>query len=246
MIRDGEGPPVVLVHGFTQTARSWERIATDLVGHHRVISVDAPGHGGSADVRADLWAGAQLLAGVGGPAAYVGYSMGARLCLHLALAEPPLVRCLVLLGATAGLDDPADRVARRVADDSLAHSLEIDGLEPFLERWLGQPLFAGLSAEAAGLDARRANTVEGLASSLRLAGTGTQEPLWSRLPELDMPVLVVAGERDSKFRALGERLTDSIGSNARLATVAGAGHAAHLEAPERFLDIVRPFIDGCG
>lgn len=243
-VREGEGPGVVLVHGFTQTAKSWQPIAEDLARDHRVISVDAPGHGESARLQVGLWEGARLLGRAGGVGSYVGYSMGGRLCLHLALTDPSLVRALVLVGATAGQDEPLDRSARRDADEALARRLEVDGLDPFLERWLAQPLFAHLSPDAAGLEVRRENTVAGLASSLRLAGTGTMEPpLWDRLAELSMPVLVVAGADDPKFRTIGERLAASIGSNARMAIVTGAGHAAHLEAPGPFLDVVRPFLD---
>ncbi len=242
-LRRGEGSRVVLVHGFTQTSRSWQAIAEDLARDHRVISVDAPGHGGSAEVHVDLWQGAQLLGAAGGFASYLGYSMGGRLCLHLALTDPSRVRALVLLGATAGQDVPADRSARRDADEALAAGLEAGGLDAFLERWLAQPLFANLSPDAAGLEARRENTVAGLASSLRLAGTGTQDPpLWDRVAELSMPVLIVAGENDVKFRAIGQRLAASIGSNARMQIVPHTGHAAHLEAPGPFLDIIRPFL----
>lgn len=240
--RQGDGPRVVLVHGFTQTRRSWEPIAGRLAAHHEVVSVDAPGHGRSAAVEADLWQGAELLGEVGGAASYVGYSMGGRLCLHLALARPRLVHTLVLIGATGGIDDPAERQARRETDELLARRLEADGLEPFLARWFAQPLFADLPPEAAGLEARRENTVPGLASSLRLAGTGSQDPLWDRLSELTMPVLVIAGERDDKFRLLGQRLVATIGPNASIAVVPSAGHAAHLAAPDAFLDLVEPFL----
>ena len=86
------------------------------------------------------------------------------------------------------------------------------------------------------------NTVDGLAASLRLAGTGTQEPLWPRLGALDMPVLVVAGGDDTKFSAEAERLTASIGANATMTLVPGAGHTAHLERPEEFLATLRPWL----
>lgn len=242
---EGTGSTVVLVHGFTQTARSWRPIAEDLARDHHVVSVDAPGHGLSAHLQTNLWDGARLLGRAGTAASYVGYSMGGRLCLHLALAEPAKVQRLVLVGATAGLDTATARSARQEADEALAAGLETDGVDMFLERWLAQPLFAGLPAEAADFEGRRTNTVAGLASSLRLAGTGAQDPpLWERLAELAMPVLVVAGARDPKFCTIGERLVTSIGPNARMAVVADAGHAAHLEAPARFLDIVRPFLDG--
>ena len=137
----------------------------------------------------------------------------------------------MLLGATAGIVDDGERAARRAADEALAADLERDGLEVFLERWLALPLFAGLSPDAAGVDDRRRNTAAGLAASLRLAGTGSQADLWGRLGRLDVPVLVLAGERDAKFAGIGRELAAAIGENARFEAVAGAGHAAHLEQP---------------
>jgi 2-succinyl-6-hydroxy-2,4-cyclohexadiene-1-carboxylate synthase len=240
--REGAGPRVVLVHGFTQTGRSWGVVADDLARDHEVVTVDAPGHGGSAGVAADLPSGAALLGAAGGEAVYVGYSMGGRLALHLALSRPDLVDGLVLLGATAGIEAMDERAARRTADEALAAALERDGLDAFLGQWLAQPLFASLSAEAADLDDRRRNTAAGLASSLRLAGTGTQEALWDRLGTLTMPVLVLAGERDDRFAALGRRMADAIGTNATFAVVPVAGHAAHLEEPRAFLALLRPWL----
>lgn len=242
---EGKGSRVVLVHGFTQTGASWGPAAAVLARYHNVVRVDAPGHGRSADVRADLWEGGRLLGDVGGRAAYVGYSMGGRLALHLALQRPELVTRLVLLGATGGIADAAERAVRRAADENLAHLLEDAGVEAFLERWLALPMFAGLPSDPAGLQHRLTNTAEGLASSLRLTGTGTQEPLWGRLGELGeagIPVLVVAGALDDKFRGLGAALVEAIGPTASLELVDDAGHAAHIERPDVFLDIVEPFL----
>lgn len=230
------------MHGFTQTRGCWGRVATELAADHEVVRVDAPGHGRSAAVAADLWHGADLLADAGGPAVYVGYSMGGRLCLHTALARPELVRGLVLIGATAGIDDPGARAGRAAEDEERAQHLERDGVEAFLRAWMAQPLFAGLAEEARCLDARRENTAAGLASSLRLAGTGRQEPVWDRLTALTMPVLVVAGEHDRRFTDLGRRLVSSIGAHAELALIADAGHAAHLERPDAFLAVLRPWL----
>jgi len=241
---DGRGPRLVLVHGFTQTGRSWGALSTDLARDHEVVRVDAPGHGRSASATVDMVEGARLLADAGGIATYIGYSMGARLSLHLAVARPRLVQALVLVGGTAGIEDADARRARRNDDEALAAEVEDVGVAEFVRRWLARPLFAGLNEDSAGIDARLENTEAGLAASLRLAGTGAQESLWDRLPELAMPVLAVAGERDDVFIARAETMASLIGPNASVALVPGAGHAAHLEAPDAFLAIVRTFLEG--
>ena len=223
----------MLVHGFTQTRRSWDPLVPALAREHEVIAVDAPGHGANASVRADLTeAGRQLAAH--GPAVYVGYSMGGRMCLHV---PPEAMLGMVLISATAGIDDDDERAARRAADEALADRIEAIGVDRFLDEWLALPLFANLREESAGRSARLENTVAGLASSLRLAGTGTQRPAWSSLGAIAAPALVIAGELDPKFVALAERLARSLPA-AELAVIEGAGHTAHLEQPDRFLEIV--------
>lgn len=238
----GSGPRVVLVHGFTQTARSWDDLARDLAADHEVVAVDAPGHGGSSAVRADLGRGAELLGAIGGRATYVGYSMGGRLCLHLAVARPDLVERLALVSATGGIDAAVERAARRADDEALAVSLERDGLDTFLDRWVARPMFAGLPAT--GLEDRRRNTVEGLASSLRLAGTGTQRPLWDELASVTMPVLLVAGALDARFVAAAERMAALL-PEATLEIVAGAGHTVHLERPDAFRAVLANWLRPC-
>jgi 2-succinyl-6-hydroxy-2,4-cyclohexadiene-1-carboxylate synthase len=230
----GDGPRVVLLHGFTQTMRSWHHVVHDLCADHEVVGVDLPGHGDSAAVHANLSETADLVAAVGDAATYIGYSMGGRVALHLALAHPHRVQRLVLIGATAGIDDADERVARRAADEALAISIDRDGVDAFLRRWLAQPLFAGLPDDPADVADRQRNGAGGLAASLRLAGTGAQTPLWNRLTSLTMPVLVVVGEHDTKFTELGHRLVAGIGSHAQLAVVEAAGHAVHLERPTHF------------
>jgi 2-succinyl-6-hydroxy-2,4-cyclohexadiene-1-carboxylate synthase len=239
----GAGSPrVVCCHGFTQTGRSWAPVASLLAERHEVVTVDMPGHGDSGHADADLWAAAELVGSAGGPAAYIGYSMGGRVALHLALLRPDLVTSLVVVGATGGIDDDDERARRRSADESLATGIERDGVDAFLAGWLAQPLFASLPAAAAGVDDRRRNTAAGLAASLRHTGTGTQEPLWDRLARLETPVLVVAGARDEKFTALGGRLVSAIGAGARFAAIPDAGHAAHLEQPAAFAALVEHWL----
>jgi len=232
---------IVLLHGFTQTGVSWRPVVERLGDDVEVIVPDLPGHGRASDQRLDLAGTAAAVAATGGRATYVGYSMGGRVALRLALDHPDLVERLVLVGATAGLDNPAERAARREADEALAGRIEADGVEPFLAGWLAQPLFAGLTPAPDDLAARRANTAAGLAASLRLSGTGTMDPpWWDRLGGLAAPTTIVVGEHDAKFRALGQRLADAIGPRATVEIVAGTGHACHLQDPAAVAGLIRP------
>lgn len=237
-------PRVTLLHGFSQTAGSWRALTPALeAAGLEVCAPDLPGHGRRQDEPADLWTAADVVLADGGTSAYVGYSLGGRIALHAALRRPDRVERLVLIGATAGIDDDAERAARRAADEERAATLERDGVAAFVDEWLRGPLFATLAADAAARDERvAANSAAGLAASLRLAGTGTMSPLWDDLPRLCLPVQCVVGDLDVKFRALAQRMVDAIGPNASLAIVPGAGHACHLEQPQRFLEVVLPFL----
>jgi 2-succinyl-6-hydroxy-2,4-cyclohexadiene-1-carboxylate synthase len=233
----------VLVHGFTQTRSSWDPVARLLnADGYEVVAVDAPGHGESEQLHLDLPGAAAALGDTGGSATYVGYSMGGRIALQLAVASPDRVERLVLVSTTAGIEDEQERAARHAADEQRAEGIERDGVAAFLEGWLSLPIFSTLSPAAAGLQARRANTASGLAASLRLAGTGAQRPLWPDLAALPMPVLVIAGALDEKFTAIAARMASLIPA-AELAIVADAGHAVHLERQDEFVDVLRRWLE---
>jgi 2-succinyl-6-hydroxy-2,4-cyclohexadiene-1-carboxylate synthase len=224
---------VVLIHGFTQTAASWPATIVNALRdqHDDVIAVDVPGHGQAGRRRATLAEYADQLAQRYGGAHYVGYSLGGRIALHIVAQHPAAVESLATIGATGGIDDPAERAARAADDEALATSIERDGLDAFLEGWLANPLFATLPPDAVGLEERRANSTTGLAASLRLMGTGTQQPLWDELQRCRAPALFIAGALDEKFTANARRLADVWGGPASVAIIEGAGHAAHLERP---------------
>lgn len=224
-------PSIALLHGFTQTAACWGPFADELSTTHSLVAIDLPGHGGSGEVRADLSQTTELVASSIDRGIVIGYSLGGRVALHLALGHPQLVERLVIISATGGLDSEEERRQRRVADESLADHLEDIGVDAFLDEWLSQPMFASLTAQQSFRELRATNAAAGLASSLRLSGTGTQESLWSRLGELTMPVLVIAGANDEKFTHLGHRLVESIGTNASIQLIDNAGHSAQLENP---------------
>ena len=226
---------LVLLHGFTQTGRSWAPVVAAVGARYRCFAPDLPGHGDADGRRPASFGAVTAYLGALKPERFAlcGYSMGGRLALAAALALPARVERLVLAGASPGLADPAERTARRAADEALATRIEADGVAAFVEAWSAQPLFAGQPrgiADFARADRRR-NTAAGLAAALRGMGTGTMEPLWDRLGELRMPVTLIAGERDEKFRAIAQRMASAI-PQATLVIAPGAGHAVHLEAPQ--------------
>lgn len=239
--RVGDDPnlsPLILLHGFTQTSRSWDPILPHLGSTRSIIRVDLPGHGLSAHADADLNRTATLVAKTCGRGTVVGYSMGGRVALHIGLDHPASCDRLILIGATPGIVDADERNERRRQDDLLADRIERDGVPAFLEDWLANPLFAGLPKSSADLDDRLRNSADGLSASLRHCGTGTQTPLWSRLATLDMPVTVIAGARDDKFAGIGRDMVATIGARATLHLVERAGHSAHLEQPAAVAAII--------
>jgi len=225
-----------MLHGFTQTGRLWGAFGDSLAKDHTLIAVDLPGHGDSGDVQADLPTTAALVhdavtSAIGPePCDVLGYSLGARVALHMATGTELEIRRLVVIGATGGIDDPDARARRRQADDATAAALEASGdVDVFIERWVSGPMFARL-ADAAQTAERRRNTAAGLASSLRSAGTGTQEPLWDRISTLTPPLLALAGTDDIRFSAHAFRLTRAAPAGVA-SLIPGGGHAVHLAQP---------------
>jgi len=214
-------PTVLLLHGFTNTGASWDPVVAALGERYRAVAPDIRGHGSASLARPVMLEA--VIADIAGLApdrfTLAGYSQGARIALHAALA-PALgerVERLVLIG-----------------DGALADEIEGARIEEFATRWAATPVLADQPATvtAAAHADRLLSTPAGLAAALRGLGTGTLPPLWGRLEELGMPVTLIAGERDEKFRDIGERMAREI-ALADLVVVAGAGHAVHLEAPAR-------------
>jgi 2-succinyl-6-hydroxy-2,4-cyclohexadiene-1-carboxylate synthase len=232
---------LVFLHGFTQTHHHWHRCASlidrTLGDDPTLVFVDLPGHGLSSGDRLTIEQAALEMVALAGDGTYIGYSMGARHALAAACAGAPEIERLVLIGGTAGLADAGARHARVADDEAKAVHLEAVGVEAFVDEWLAQPMFAGLPVTSDDRRHRLRNTVDGLAASLRLAGTGAQAPLWDVLPTIAIPVLVLAGARDPKFTEIGRRLAGAIPA-ATFAPIPDAGHAAHTEAPEALASLV--------
>ena len=251
----GEGPPVLLLHGFTGTARSWAVHVEALATSHRVIAPDLLGHAGSdAPAEPSAYALDRQAAGLrdllelldAAPAAVVGYSMGARLALVLALTQPQVVERLVLESPSPGIADDDDRAARRLADERLADEIERDGVEAFVDRWAATPIFRSqatlpVDIRAAQRNERLRHTTVGLATSLRGAGQGAMAPVHDRLPLIDKPTLVIAGALDPTGRERAHTVAEAI-PGARLEIIEGAGHNPHLESAAAFGRVVADFL----
>ncbi|MEM1347481.1 MAG: 2-succinyl-6-hydroxy-2,4-cyclohexadiene-1-carboxylate synthase [Myxococcota bacterium] len=243
------GCPWVLLHGFTGDGRDFQPVVDALGGalDAPLVALDLVGHGRSAapedaaeyTMEACVRHIVETMDGLQVERARVlGYSMGGRAALHLALRHPERVESLVCVGATPGIEEEALVRARVEADQALADRIERDGVEAFLAFWASIPIIATqrrIAPEHARAMARRRRTRSalGLAWSLRAMGTGAMPELWGELDQVSCEALLVVGEEDLKFREIAERM-GKIMPHARVSVIEGAGHAAHLERPEAF------------
>lgn len=251
----GDGPAVVMLHGFAGRGFLWRDLAPGLPGGLRYLAPDLPGHGETRWPHAGasfddlVQALARLITEAGAaPARLLGYSLGGRLALALAVNHPRLLDRLVMESASSGLEDAGERARRAAADDALADFILTDGVAAFAERWAAQPLFATQSAVEAGRlegqrRARVSHSPADLAAALRALSPGRQPPLASRLPGVTAPTLLVAGELDSKFRTIADGIARAM-PRASVQVIPGAGHNTHLEKPEAFLACAGAFLSG--
>jgi esterase len=242
-VEQGEGPPVVLLHGLFGSAQNWGSIQKRLAERHRVLALDLPSHGASPrDPAMDYPRMAAAVAEtMDGPMAVLGHSMGGKVAMTLALARPDLVTRLVVADIAPVTYPPALRgyveamravplhpgLTRREADAALAGAVPEPGIRAFLLQNLrlgeGGPSWRlGLEAIAAAM------------------------PVLEGFPETtaryDGPVLVLAGERSNYIRPAHHARIRALFPRAEFATVPGAGHWVHAENPTGFLALVEPFL----
>jgi 2-succinyl-6-hydroxy-2,4-cyclohexadiene-1-carboxylate synthase len=246
---------LVLLHGFTGSAAGW-RYHMDLLADYGlcIIALDLLGHGQSdapkdakrysiEHCQKDIVAALQELGVHKSQAIILGYSMGGRIALYTAFSG--FFRALILESASPGLKDPAEREERRRSDEALAASIEREGVRVFVERWERLPLFASQKTLPFGCKEalhrqRMQNNTVGLAQSLRGVGTGVQPSLYTQLPALHMPVLLIAGELDTKFTTIAKHMAQAL-PQAQLHIIPAAGHTVHLEQPQLFTSLVGNF-----
>lgn len=251
----GDGPSLLLLHGFLGSAVTWKPVTDDLSRAFRCVMLDLPGHGRS-DAPAD-WARYrtnECVSDIIGVLDYLGlthvavlgYSMGGRVALALAAEHTNRISALICDSANPGIDDQTEREARIAGDDRLAQMIEREGMAAFVDYWESLPLFKTqerLPVETR--DAIRASRLEtpevGAAGSLRGLSQGRQPSLWGKLSELRMPALIIAGQEDAKYREIALHMTTCL-PNAQKVIVQEAGHTVHLEQPAAFAGAVLDFL----
>jgi len=246
----GSGARFLALHGFAGSGADFAILSRHLGG--RWHCPDLPGHGCRAGAAAEDFAprnvAPALFAGARPPLVGIGYSMGARILLHLALGEPDRFSRLVLIGGSPGIAAEDERQARVEADARWIALLENEGISAFLDEWHRQPVLRTARPEdpaelRAFLDRRRQNDPGGLARSLKFHGTGALPPLWDRLPELRLPVLLCVGGNDEKFIRIAEEMRESLPTSS-MASIVAAGHAPHWEKPCETAQAIRNFLAG--
>ncbi len=252
------GLPVLLFHGFTGTHLTWTALCKTLRKEYFLIVPDLPGHGRSGvssilefmnlDATSDNFLKLLDLLRIR-KCTLLGYSLGGRLALNFALKYQDRLACLILEGASPGLQNRKEREARSAEDDALAKDIEKYGRRWFVEYWENMTLFAtqkNLSSQLIEMikNERLLNTEIGLNMSLRASGVGRMRPIWDQLSQLKIPVMIVVGERDSKFLEIAEAMKKRI-PHCTLEIVKEAGHCTHLEKPAIFGDLIKRFLNTC-
>jgi 2-succinyl-6-hydroxy-2,4-cyclohexadiene-1-carboxylate synthase len=245
---------ILFLHGFMGSGADWAVEILALDERFYCVAPDLPGHGASLELSPERYTvegATRALLGLLDDldierAALVGYSMGGRLALYLALRHPERCSGLFLESASPGIESEAEREARRRSDEEKATRLESGDLESFLGDWYRQPLFEALARREGLLQetigARLRNDPTELARSLRGMGAGKHAPMWGRLGTLRVPALAVAGEIDEGYAGIARRMA-SVNPLVRAAVVTGAGHSVRLEAPEAYLALLKRSLD---
>jgi len=233
--------PIVFLHGFLGAPSMWKAVEARLrtpIANCLIL----PGHGGTpwfpptpANFLSSVDAIAQSLPS-SQPSTLVGYSMGARVALALALRHPEQIHSAILIGADAGIEDEAMRAERIAWDSSWAERAKNDSAEAFATAWESLPLFdsqKNISAEAqADLRAQRtSHTSAGIAWAMRTLGLGRMPSLWSLLEKNDVPLTLMSGALDRKFTEKSRAIVMRA-KNARAVVVENVGHNVALEAPQ--------------
>ena len=246
-----KNPPLVFLHGFLGSGKSWLEIARPFSENYYCILPDLPGHGEniSLDINSPLnfdvltnWI-LRLLDEIHAPKIHlVGYSLGGRAALTFACCYPERILTLTLESASPGIVDETERARRFAEDSARAESILKDGISAFVEQWYRMPLFASLNSHPQKLssikESAKQNDPRWMAKVIRELSPGAQSPLWDSLPMLSFPVLLIAGAKDEKYVQVIHKMSERIPS-AQKNIVPDAGHNVHAERPNKYVSLLK-------
>lgn len=249
---DAAGRPIVMLHGFMGSGADWAAVAERIGGY--VIAPDLPGHGASLrDDSAEFTMPAAANSIIAlldqlniSHCILLGYSMGGRLALYLATHYPDRFTKLILESSSPGIDNSAERSARKTWDTQIAQSLISQSLIAFLSDWYAMPLFNTFRQHpdyAQAFARRMQNDPQQLALSMQMMGTGSQPSLWDAWARLSVETLLVVGELDTKYVGISADMQQRNPSAQRV-VLSGLGHNTHFEDADRFANAVSGFIAG--
>jgi len=236
-------PWLVFLHGFSGDRDEWRTVGEAFPAWPRLY-LDLPGHGGSADIAVDGFAGvSELLQATLNSYNIldywlVGYSLGGRVAMNFACQPRAGLRGLIVEGGHPGLQDEASRQARLINDSAWAERFRREPLAQVFADWYQQPVFASLdAAQRASLVAlRRRNNGATLAAMLEATSLARQADLRPSLQARDFPFHYLCGERDAKFRAIAQALA------ADIHIIHHAGHNAHRDNPAAVIACLAQFL----
>ena len=248
--------PILFLHGFTGRAEDWSFIFKKLNDKFFPIAIDLPGHGNtisgeelsaySTDAHIEIVKTVFNYFNIF-KAVIVGYSMGGRIALSFAVENPQKISALILESSTAGIENETEKTSRIKTDSEIANKILSDGIESFVQYWLGLPFFKSLKSldkiEYQKLvEQKKTNSDTGLANSLKGFSTGKMPSLWNKLNTLKFPTLLISGNLDKKYVTINKEMNKVI-SNSQSKIIENCGHNTHLENPTEFIILVNEFLN---
>lgn len=255
----GSGEPLVLLHGFTGSIDTWKMLQKQLAHSFQLIMIDIIGHGNTESPhdfkRYSMKHSVKDMIAIFDQLKLdkvnlLGYSMGGRLALSIAILHPKRVKKLILESSSPGLKTEEERQNRRMSDDALATMIIDKGMEAFIHYWENIPLFASQKTLPQQVKeqirlGRLKNSPLGLANSLRGMGTGSQPNWWNSLSLVDLPVLLICGKLDMKYCQIADEMNTLL-PHSLVKKLEGCGHTIHVEQPKIFGNIVYDFLTEIG
>ncbi len=249
-------PVMIFLHGFLGSLEDWLPLASRLSLDYQCLLLDLPGHGNTETSRASDYSisatAKSLIEFLDGQnierSVLVGYSMGGRLALYLAVHYPHYFEKVILESTSPGMQMSNERLARRISDERLANEMENMSTENFLQKWYDQPLFNSLRTHPKFeelLRQRISNNSVNWSASLLGMGVGRQPSLWNKLENLNMPILILAGEKDQKFRNIAFQMKE-LNPDFSISIIPQCGHVIHVEDEYRFYSEVNKFLTDKG